>query len=139
MTWLNHEYSWDVSTTIPSCWPHHPHLVHEIAVLADLRRRAGHALTGETMEEWHRYALPAFIDRMRQRIKSHCDDKNHQPWPAQARHTRHAADQATDHREKAFMADVATTEASPDPPPSSGPRLQLVDGLRVDTETGEIV
>ena len=32
---------WDASTVIPSCWPHHPHLVHEIAVLADQRRKAG--------------------------------------------------------------------------------------------------
>ena len=74
---------------IPACWPRHPHLVHEIAVLADLRRRAGHALTGDAMEEWHRYALPAFTERMRQRMKGHCEDKDHQPWPAQGRHTRH--------------------------------------------------
>ena len=39
--WLNHEYTWDVAGLIPSCWPLHPHLVHEIAVLADQRRRAG--------------------------------------------------------------------------------------------------
>ena len=56
--WLNHEYVWDVVAMIPACWPKHPHLVHEIAVLADLRRRAGHALTGDALEEWHRYALP---------------------------------------------------------------------------------
>ena len=76
VTWLNHEYVWDVSTMIPACWPKHPHLVHEVAVLADLRRRAGQALTGDAMEEWHRYALPAFIERMRQRMKSHCEDKD---------------------------------------------------------------
>ena len=54
VTWLNHEYVWDVAAMIPACWPKHPHLVHEIAVLADLRRRAGHALTGDALEEWHR-------------------------------------------------------------------------------------
>jgi hypothetical protein len=39
--WLNTEYCWDPDGLIPTCWPHHPHLVHEIAVLADQRRIAG--------------------------------------------------------------------------------------------------
>jgi hypothetical protein len=39
--WLVTEYTWEVADTIPACWPQHPHLVHEIAVLADQRRRAG--------------------------------------------------------------------------------------------------
>jgi TraM recognition site of TraD and TraG len=33
--WLVTEYVWEVADTIPACWPQHPHLVHEIAVLAD--------------------------------------------------------------------------------------------------------
>lgn len=139
VTWLNHEYVWDVMTMIPTCWPKHPHLVHEVAVLADLRRRAGHALTGEPLEEWHRYALPAFAERMRHRIKSHCEDKDHQPWPAQGRHTRHTADEASAQRDKAFRVDVATLQVAPGPTPPYGPRLQLVDGLRVDLMTGEVV
>jgi hypothetical protein len=36
---------WEATDTIPACWPEHPHLVHQIAVLADQRRRAGHAFT----------------------------------------------------------------------------------------------
>ena len=52
VTWLNHEYVWDVSGIIPHCWPKHPHLVHEVAVLADLRRRAGQALSSDALEEW---------------------------------------------------------------------------------------
>ena len=48
VTWLNREYVWDVGAVIPGCWPQHPHLVHEIAVLADQRRRAGTALTSQT-------------------------------------------------------------------------------------------
>lgn len=39
--WLNHEYVWDAATMIPPCWPAHPHLVHELGVIADQRRRAG--------------------------------------------------------------------------------------------------
>jgi hypothetical protein len=136
--WLNQEYVWDVAAMIPACWPKHPHLVHEIAVLADLRLRAGRALTGDALEEWHRYALPAFSERMRQRMKSHCEDKDHQPWPAQARHTRHAADEACAGREKSFRGDVATVQVHPEPPPP-GPRLHLLDGKRVDPGTGEVL
>jgi hypothetical protein len=137
--WLNQEYVWDVAGMIPTCWPKHPHIVHEVAVLADLRRRAGLALTGEAMEEWHRYALPAFGERMRQRTKSHCEDKDHQPWPAQGRHTRHLAPAALDERARVFQSDLNTLSAEPDSPQAPGPRLHLVDADRIDLVTGELV
>ena len=36
VVWFNREYVWDPNAgMIPSCWPHHPHLVHEIGVVAD--------------------------------------------------------------------------------------------------------
>ena len=63
--WLITEYVWEATDTIPACWPQHPHLVHEIAVLADQRYRAGHAFTSDALEEWHRYSLPAFTERMK--------------------------------------------------------------------------
>ncbi len=138
VTWLNHEYVWNPTGMIPACWPKHPHLVHEIAVLADVRRRAGHALTGDVMEEWHRYALPAFTERMRQRLKSHCEDQDHQPWPAQGRHTRHLAQDAAGDRDRVFRADVATLQKPPQPPVPTSSRLRLVDGLDVDPATGEV-
>src|SRR5688572_28872202 len=50
VTWLNHEYVWDTGDVMPPCWPQHPHLVREIAVLADQRHRAGQALTSEALE-----------------------------------------------------------------------------------------
>jgi hypothetical protein len=45
VAWPVTDYVWEAADTIPACWPQHPHLVHEIAVLADQRRRAGHAFT----------------------------------------------------------------------------------------------
>ena len=45
VVWVNHEYGWRPEDLIPECWPQHPALVREIAVLADLRRRAGAAAT----------------------------------------------------------------------------------------------
>ncbi|WP_448062516.1 hypothetical protein [Cellulomonas hominis] len=140
--WLNHQYVWDPDSMIPSCWPRHPHLVHEIAVLADLRRRAGLALTADAIEEWHRYALPAFTDRMRGRLGQHCGDGSHQPWPAQGRHTRHEGDGARSNRATAYRADcdaLPTALGAADAVGIAAPRrpnLQVVDGLRVDLDSG---
>lgn len=110
--WLNHEYVWDAEAMIPSCWPRHPHLVHEIAVLADLRRRAGLALTGDLLEEWHRYALPAFIDRTRGRMRQHCL-QGHEPWPGLGRHTRLQGEAAGQDRAAAYRADIGRLAARP--------------------------
>lgn len=146
-TWLNREYTWDAETMVPTCWPHHPHLVHELAALADLRRRAGLALTGDALEEWHRYALPAFVDRMRHRIGQHCSN-GHESWPGQGRQTRHLAEGAAGEREAAFAADVAALPSSEESPqalqdrrtaPGSGPRLMLLDGMKIDPKTGEVL
>jgi hypothetical protein len=91
VTWLNHEYVWDVADVIPPCWPQHPHLVHEIAVLADQRRRAGHALSRDPLEEWQRYSLPSFTERTSIRLRNHCQE-DHQSWPRQGRYTRYVAE-----------------------------------------------
>jgi hypothetical protein len=134
--WLNREYTWDVSGLIPSCWPVHPHLVHEIAVLADQRRRAGLAMTSDALEEWHRYCLPAFADRMRNRLRTHCDDE-HKSWPARPRHNEHLGEASTQRRENAFAHDVdalpVNRRAYEQPEPTGRPRL-----VEVDLDTGEI-
>lgn len=85
--WFNHEQAWNPNSLIPACWPQHPHLIHQIAVLADLRRQAGEAFTSQPLEEWHRYAVPAFLDRMRQQINTGCD-KTHAEWPNTAKFRR---------------------------------------------------
>lgn len=134
--WLNREYTWDVSGLIPSCWPLHPHLVQEIAVLADQRRRAGLAMTSDALEEWHRYCLPAFTDRMRNRLRAHCDDE-HKSWPAKPRHNEHLGDASAQRRENAFAHDIdalpVNRRASDRPGPAGRPRL-----VEVDLDTGEI-
>jgi hypothetical protein len=132
VTWLNQEYNWDVATMVPSCWPQHPHLVHEIAVLADQRRRASEGLTSDPLEDWHRYSLPAFQDRLRHRLGDHCTD-GHQHWPARGRHTRHTSQASQTQRNDAFRRDIEdlTRRVSDRPPPR--PRLGIVD-----LDTGEI-
>ena len=144
--WVNHEYVWDTDAMIPACWPRHPHLVHEIAVIADLRYRSGHALTSDPLEEWHRYALPAFVERMRARTKTHCEDKEHQPWPSHGRYTRQASEEACTDRRRAFTADTETLGPEPPTTPPSEParafRVILGDDARpalVDGDTGEVL
>ena len=127
VTWHNIEYVWDVSMVIPACWPEHPHLVHEIAVLTDQRHRAGLSLTSDHLEEWHRYALPAFTERMRARTKTHCED-GHQEWPARGRFSRHVAEDAVTHRREQFARDEAGLQRPADPSDDSGPRLRVVEG-----------
>jgi hypothetical protein len=143
VTWFNHEYVWDHTAggIIPACWPHHPHLVHEIAVLADQRRRAGLDLTSGSLEEWHRYSIPNFIDRLRGRTGSLCDE-GHADWPAAGRHQRHISRVAADDRSRLYANDVNTLAGEHEPDSSSPrPRLRLVDedGAQIDPYTGEIL
>lgn len=140
VAWLNHEYVWAGDTMVPACWPRHPHLVQEIAALADQRRHAERALTGDATEEWHRYALPAFLDRMRQRLGPHGCAAGHDPWPAAGGFTRWSNAEAD--RSTWFDADV-TALLAPTPPAEASAsvrgRLRLVDDQWIDSETGEIV
>jgi len=139
VTWLNAEYVWDVIGVVPACWPSHPHLVHEIAVLADQRRRAGLAFASDALEEWHRYALPAFTERMRGRVKNHCEE-GHQQWPAKGRYARHISEAARTQRHDTCERDHGTLSRTSRPVPQSGTRLHVVDdGVQVDTDTGEVI
>ena len=70
--WVNHEYGWGVERLIPPCWPQHPHIAHELPVLADQRYTAGQAFHGGALEEWHRYTLPLFLERMTARLGNRC-------------------------------------------------------------------
>ncbi len=128
--WVNHEYLWDPQPMISPCWPLHPHLVHEIAVLADQRRRAGIALDSNLLEEWHRYSLPGFLDRMNTRLKAHCD-QDHQPWPARGRYTRHTDEIRRHWQQEAFNDDIRQLQPA-EPFVPARPRLTL---LETDTDS----
>jgi len=161
VAWFNHEYVWNLSAGfIPPCWPQHPHLVHEIAVLADQRWQDQTAFRSDRLEEWHRYAIPTFIDRQRQRIHDGCDP-NHADWPAQSKHARYTAGASA--RRALFVEDceyvdtqdftqagigeppTAALDVTParddDPGVNDGdslrPRLRIVSD-DINPETGEI-
>ena len=137
--WLNHEYIWDNNGFVPRCWPRHPHLVHEIAVLADQRRRAGMALNSDALEEWHRYCLPAFVDRMKMRCKEHCEE-GHGAWPARSRYIRYTGEEASRDRGDAYAADVEHAATAGigrrRPAPTAPPAPHLAS---VNLDTGEVV
>ncbi|WP_295697118.1 hypothetical protein [Lapillicoccus sp.] len=137
--WVNTEYVWDVDAMVPACWPHHPHLARELAVLADQRRQAADTTDSDSLEEWHRYSLPAFQQRMRSRLGVHCDD-GHQPWPAKGRHARHTGPAASRERQTTFAGDTGalTSEEANKGGASVGPRLRVLDGHEVDSVTGEV-
>ena len=123
-TWLNHEYVFDPIHAVPACWPEHPHLTHELACLADQRHRAGQALTSDLLEHWHRYALPAFIERMRHRIGETCEAGHPSNWPSGARFARYTGAPASRNRENLFAVDVGFVGLRE---PTDSRRLHVVD------------
>lgn len=133
--WINHEYVFDPTGIIPACWPRHPHLIHELAVLADQRHRVHEALSSDLIEEWHRYTFPAFLERMRARMQSHCE-RQHTPWPSRSRYLNHVSDVELRKRTEAYAGDVRTSRVEADETASapSAPRLSVVD-----PETGELL
>jgi len=136
VTWINHEHVWDAEAFIPSCWPEHPHLVHDLAVLADQRRRAGLAHTSDALEDWHRFALPAFHARMTTRLKSHCES-GHQLWPSTGRHARHSSDAHRRRRVRTYRGDTDQMRDQVAAPLAL--LLTVVDGDVLDPETGEVL
>lgn len=86
VAWINEEHTWKVERVIPICWMEHPHIVHELATVAFLRWEAGYAVSPAMLEEWHRYTLPMFLERIVQRIgMTGCPPGKHQPDPGDAR------------------------------------------------------
>lgn len=133
--WVNNQYSWEPGTgLVPPCWPHHPHIAHELAVLADQRRRAELATTSDVLETWHRYTLPGFLERLRARLHQTCDD-NHQPSPGRGRHTHYHSEQTLRPRMAAFEADLATLPELTPPPAWVH---DYDSGHDIDPVTGEI-
>ena len=139
--WVNHEYTWQPDRFIPSCWPAHPHIAHELAVIADLRRTAGYAFSGDALEEWHRYALPAFLDRVASRMGTCCGPAKHDDWPAAGRHREFRSERAIQNRNELFSRDTASTvdRNAMARPVQSPPPLVLINGSTVNTATGEVL
>lgn len=137
-TWLNHEYSWDPAPLIPACWPLHPHIVHELAVLADQRYKARVAFTSDPLEDWHRYTLPAFIDRLLGRVREHCSD-GHKQWPSQGKQKRSINAEAVAKREDAYVADLTYDKVSNLVPRGNEKHGGVENLALINLETGQLL
>ncbi|GAW54789.1 hypothetical protein [Nocardioides sp. PD653] len=114
--WVNEEHLWNVTRPgIPECWPAHPHLVHDLAILACCRYYTSFAVTPAALEDWHRYVLPAFLERLRDRLGDACQPGKHQPRPRLERDTAHAATPVRRGRRQRYRDDVARAGEPPAP------------------------
>lgn len=105
--WINHEYVWRPTQMLPACWPQHPHIARELAVLAILHWNAEESTTPEAMEEWHRYSFPMFCDRMGNRLgESGCRTAKHIDWPAEARYAAFVEEESSRERQRVIYADT---------------------------------
>jgi len=105
--WLNGGYAWRPVNLIPACWPRHPHLAHELPVLACLRAAADDTTGPELLEDWHRQSLPKFFERLAVRLgESTCRTGQHQDWPAASRYAAYTSDEAVADRRELFHLDT---------------------------------
>jgi hypothetical protein len=105
--WINREYTWQVDRLIPSCWPAHPHIAHELGVVAAQRYDAGFAYSPDSLEDWHRYALPGFLDRTATRLGPNaCPPGQHRDWPGIGRFKEFESPAALERRGSSFDADL---------------------------------
>ena len=108
--WVNEQHLWNVTRPgIPECWPAHPHLVHDLAGLACTRHYASFAVTPAALEDWHRYGLPAFLERLRDRLGDGCQPTRHQPRPRNERDESHASPVARAARKNYYLDDDSFT------------------------------
>jgi hypothetical protein len=107
VAWINEEHTWRVDRLIPICWTDHPHIVHDVATVACLRWEAAYAVTPTALEEWHRYTLPMFLERIAQRIgTTGCPPGRHQPNPGAGRSVLYRDESANAERRKARLCDL---------------------------------
>lgn len=102
--WLNDQYSWQAKTMIPACWPRHPHIAHELAVLAMLRYDAEQETSADALGEWHRNTRPLFVERMLAQLDEGCRTE-HTTWPGRSRHADFRS--SRDERLELFGTDTA--------------------------------
>lgn len=104
--WINTEYAWRPTQMIPPCWPRHSHIARELPVLACQRWAAAESTSYDPIDDWHRCALPTFLDRMHGRLgDSACRTGKHVDWPAEARVVAYTAPDAAADRKTVIHRD----------------------------------
>ncbi len=107
--WINRECVWRPQQMIPACWPQHPHLVRELALLAILRYQAEQAKDVIKVYLWHHDVLTGFLNRVNDRLgTSTCQNTGtHQEWPGAPRYSAFTSEHAVAERSKLFRQETA--------------------------------
>ena len=121
--WINTQHLWNVASPgIPECWPAHPHLVNDLAVLACARYYTRYASPGP-LDAWHRYDLPMFLDRLEHRLGEGCPPGRHSPRPREDRDRRLLGEDHRRRQESVFRGDLLAGAVNGSP--RHGLRLRL--------------
>lgn len=115
VAWINEDHTWRTDAVIPLCWDLHAHIIHELAVLACARWEASFARTPAALDEWHRYALPPFLNRIVDRIgETGCPPGRHQQSPGAARNAmyRDIDESARRRRRRSHDGDATSSGSS---------------------------
>lgn len=87
VAWINEQHTWRTNRIVPHCWSEHPHLVHELSIVACLRWEAGLDLTPDAIHEWQRRTLPETLLRIVDVLgDGGCPPGRHQASPGESRH-----------------------------------------------------
>lgn len=90
-SWINDQHLWSVTRQgIPECWPDHPHVIHDLAVVACARYYASLTANPSALETWHREILPGFLHRLADRLGDSCQPGEHAPPPRREREGAYA-------------------------------------------------
>lgn len=112
--WINTQMLWNLTHPgIPECWPAHPHLVHELAVVACARHYTTYADSPMPLDAWHTNCLPGFLHRLDERHGGACQPGKHVPRPRADRDGKHGDFQAVRTRRQRFHDDVARVPGTP--------------------------
>lgn len=127
-TWVNEQHLWNVVRPgIPECWPAHPHLVHDLAVLACSRYGTRFTVTPAALEDWHRHGLPGFLERLRDRLGDGCQPGKHQTRPRRERDAAHASTPVRRGRQQHYRDDLDRAAELAAPSRRDEPRDDYVD------------
>ena len=105
--WINEQHLWNLARPgIPECWPAHPHLTHDLAVIAAARYYTSFAVNPGALDDWHRYCLPMFLERLRDRLGDGCQPGKHMSRPRTERDDMHADTKTRHGRMQRYRDDI---------------------------------
>jgi hypothetical protein len=84
-------------------------VVHDLAVVASVRVFATMTATPSALDEWHRYTLPGFLDRLQVRLGEGCPPGRHATRPRNDRDQRLVSSEHRARQEGAFRRDLVAT------------------------------